>query len=268
MKRFLTSFLLIFIILSSFCFVACVESTPLQPDDSFVTYSFDLGELSQTTMEPITVQVGKIAGDFPIPEDMEPIDGYYGAWYIDEEKTTLYDSTATVTEPLTLYLGYAPRQYSVTFVYDENLSFSGEFPTYYIHGEQTSLPQINLGEGYQEEIRWVYGTGEREYYTYAIPESAVGDLVLTLSAQPIQYKIFYNTGLSDVDFSENANPSNYNITMGNYSLINPSVEGKVFKYWVLKSTNGKDPLNNTIITELNMDIFRERLVVTLFAVWE
>lgn len=270
MKKILSFILLIFIISLSIFAVGCDKEITVGPNEEpvYVLYYFDMDNLSKTTMEPISLQVGKEVGELPIPSDMQVLDGYYGAWFIDEAKTTLLSPSDIVGESITLYLGYAPQRYSVTLIYDSSLSFTGEFPSSYLHGEETPLPQINLGEGYQKEGKWVYGTGDRDYYTTAIPKTATGDLELTFVAQPIYYHISYSTGISDVEFTENDNPVKYNITMGTYTLKAPTVEGKVFKYWILKSTDGRDELNNTVITELSMDIFRERLFISLFAVWE
>ncbi len=270
MKKILFCLFTVSILIVSIFFVGCDNTTTITPSDDpvYVLYSFNTEGLSKVELEPRSLQVGKEGGVFYIPTDFTNIDGYYGAWFTDEAKTILYNPTDIVNESITLYLGYAPQSYSVTFIYDSSLSFTGEFPSTYIHGEETSLPQINLGEGYQKEGKWVYGTGDKDYYTSAIPKSAMGDLELTFVAQPIYYHISYSTGISDVEFSENDNPVKYDVTMGVYTLKTPKAEGKVFKHWILKSTDGKDELNNTVITELSMDIFRERLFISLFAVWE
>lgn len=269
MKKLLSIMMLIFIATLSILSVGCEETTVTPPDEPvYVFYYFDVGGLSQTEINPVSVQVGKPTGEFALPEDVPPLDGYQTAWFIDEDKSILYDPNNVATESITLYLGYAPRTYNVFFVYDNSLEFVGEFPTTYVHGQKTPLPQINLGEGYQKDVRWVYGSGDKDYYTSAIPENAIGDITLTFSAQPIYYYISYRTGIDNVEFTANDNPEKYDVTMGTYVLKEPTVEGKVFKYWVLKTTDGKDPLRNTVVKELDLQMFKSRLAITLFAVWE
>lgn len=269
MKKILSIIMLIFIATLSIFSVGCKETTVTPSNEPvYVLYYFDIGGLSQTEINPISVQVGKPSGELAIPEDVPSLDGYQIAWFIDEDKSILYDPNAIVTESITLYLGYAPRTYNVYFVYDNSLEFVGEFPTTYVHGQKTSLPQINLGEGYQKDVRWVYGSGDKDYYTSAIPEDAIGDITLTFSAQPIYYYISYRTGIENVEFTTNDNPEKYDVTLGTYVLKAPTVEGKVFKYWVLKSSDGKDPLYNTVVKEIDLQMFKSRLAITLFAVWE
>lgn len=248
-------------------FIGCKKSdggqTVTPNEDAYVVVSFYSLEIDCTIPEPITVKAGVTVEALPYPEDAKNLSqGHSLAWYVDEDLTTLYGGEALL-EDTTLYLGSKPNVYSVTFVYDKSMDFEGEFPTSYVFGERTLLPTHNDGKGYYEG-RWYYGEGEDDYYSIAIPDTCYGDLTLTYVANPVQYSVFYM--LSGVE-AENPNPTIYDITMGDVTLLPAVADGYEFDYWKYGTTSGNDELAGSKIDALTFDLVYGHYF-TLIAVWK
>jgi|GEM_PF-4465842 len=264
MKRFLA---IIAIFIFAVCFTACKkeQGTTVVPDKvASCTLSFESPEITCTLPDPISATVGAGVTDLPYPKDAVGVPEYmHLQWFTDEELTVPYLGDALISDTV-LYLGLVPNVYSITYEYDKNLTFQGDFPTTYVYGELTPLPTRKENKGYQANGKWVYGEGEDAYFTMAISPTVYGDLNLVYQVEPIKYRISY--ALSGVD-ATNPNPVEYDITMGTITLLPAVAEGKEFDYWQYASTNAHDPLIGSKVESLDFDFVYEHSF-TLKAVWK
>lgn len=264
-KKFALFILIVILICSMLVFIGCKEQE--KNEKVFITISFDANGIDCTLPEDVVVEV---SGDclviaLPIPDDATEITGHDLAWFVDKDCKTLFSAEYLTSEDMTLYLGYAPKTYSITYTNKDEFEFKGEFKDSYVFGVGVPLPNVDLGKGYLPNSgNWYYGDAENEYYTTAIPKTVLGDLVLTFKAKPIKYNIVYIANLPEGVEMENLNPTQYDVTMGTVVLLPPSAEGKTFSHWEYRSVMSKAKR----IEQLDLDLFLETMSFSLWAVWE
>lgn len=236
-----------------------------------VTLIFDLKDIEASEINPISYVFGWDNQTLPIPSDAEEVDGYRLTWFLDNQTTIEFQNDPRIASTLgykandeiTLYLGYAPRTYSITYTNLREFDFQGEFPDSFTYGEGVSLPQVNLGVGYQiNSGNWYYGDGENDYFTTGVSTTCCQDLILTYVPKPIVYHITYSSGEVNLDMI-NPNPLEYDITMDSIILQPASAEGKVFSHWEYRSTKERRE-----ITSIDINLFLESMSFTIWAVWD
>ncbi len=266
-KKFVIILLVGILIFNVLIFAGC-DNKNIDDEDKeiFLTVSFDANGISCTLPEPKTFNVSKEEIVLPIPDDVPQIAGCDPAWFVDKECTILFDSSTKPSEDLniTVYLGYAPKTYSVTYTNKEDFDFEGEFKESYVFGKGVSLPNIDMGKGYQKYGNWYFGEDEKDFYTTAIPTTAMGDLVLTFKPNPIKYNIVYIANLPEGEEMDNPNILTYDVTMEEVVLLPATAEGKTFSHWEYRSVMSK----NKKVETLNLDLFLDSMSFSLWAIWE
>lgn len=227
---------------------ACNHSTTtVTPQDTLVTVRFVVDEIywpvgaDEFDLPTLSLKAGEALGELPLPEEaVLAVDDHSGfVWCYDQQGEEDYDPTRAVETDLTLYLVEKGLQYTITYHYDESLTFEGDFPATYRYGERTTLPNADLGNGYRDKGNWYYG--ESSYWTVAIPVGTYGDLDLTFRGDPISYRVNYRSGIVGVgaDEIDNPNPSTWNIELGKVMPLAPaSYQGKTFVGWVVRFNAG------------------------------
>ena len=77
------------------------------------------------------------------PEDPTKDDYIFTGWYTDEALTNLYDFSSAVTENITLYAGFVPAPYTVTYEFDYgNLPDDYQNPETIDQGDSIFLPDL------------------------------------------------------------------------------------------------------------------------------
>lgn len=277
-KKFAIILLIVILISSVLVLAGCRNKNDGGNKTVFITISFDTNGINCTCPEPLTVEVSGtcINIGLPIPSDAPELDGHELAWFFDPECKKLFSATDVPLKDMTLYLGYAPKSYHITYTNKDAYDFEGEFEEYYVYGEGVALPNVALGDGYQPQGNWYYGDGENDFYTTSVPKTTYGDLVLTFRPNPIKYEIRYQLNLPDSLPKplpdgmkiENPNPAFYDVTMGKVYLLPLAVEGMEglkFSHWEYRATMAKPRK----IEYLDLDLLLEGgMSFSLWAVWE
>lgn len=268
-KKFAIVLLIGILLFSSLVFVACKHDNDINENKKvFITISFDSNEIECTLPEDMTVEVSGTCINFalPIPSDVPTREGYEPAWFFDRECKTIFSATAVPSNDITLYLGYNPKTYRITYTNKDEYNFEGNFEENYVYGEGVPLPNVDLGVGYNrpKSGNWYYGEGENDYYTLSIPKNAIGDLVLTFKPKAIEYDIVYVSNLPDGVEMENPNILIYDVTMGRVELLPPSAEGKTFSHWEYRQVMSKAKK----IEYLDLDLILDGMNFTIWAVWQ
>lgn len=266
MKKFALIFIVSILILSIFVFVGCKDSSDNEENKTFlITISFDTNGIECTVPEDVSVEVSGNSIEFapPIPEDAIKLEGYDLAWFLDAECINLFDANSLENKDLTLYLGYNPKTYSITYTNKDEFDFKGEFKDSYVFGEGVPLPNVNLGNGYYPNGNWYYN--ETEYFTTSVSESSIGDLTLTFKPNVIVYEITYVSGLPENVEMNNPNALKYDVTMGKIILLPATAEGKTFSHWEYRNVMSKPKKIEYIDFDL---IMNGGMSFSIVAVWE
>lgn len=278
MKKFAIILLIGILLCTMLVFGGCHEKNDNKNKTVFITISFDVNGIECTTPEDVVVEVSGTCLNvaLPIPDEAPELEGHELAWFLEPECKTLFSLADVPLKDMTLYLGYAPKTYRITYTNKDAYDFVGEFEDFYVYGEGVPLPNIDLGKGYSNVGKWFYGEGESEYFTTSVSKSAYGDLVLTFKPDPIKYKVKYELNLPDNLPKplpdglkiENPNPAYYDLTMGKVyllPLVVTGLEGLKFSHWEYRKTNAK----TRKIEYLDLDLFLEGgMGFSLWAVWE
>lgn len=265
-KKFAFIVIIGILIFSMCLFVGCKNDDVDKPNEKHsITISFDANGIFCTVPEDLTVDV---SGDcinigLPIPSDAPVYNGYDLAWFVDSECKTLFSSVLMPLTDMTLYLGYNPKTYSITYTNKDEYDFEGEFQYSYVYGYGVALPNVDFGKGYHPG-NWYYGDGEKDFFTTAISKSAMGDLVLTFKAVPIKYNITYVANLPEGEEMDNPNISVYDVTLGRINLLPATAEGKTFSHWEYRSVMQKTKQ----IDYIDLDLILECMSFSIWAVWE
>ena len=277
-KKFAIILLIGILLTSMLIFGGCHDKNDNKNKTFFITISFDTNGIECTCPEPVTVEVSGTCLNIglPIPDDAAEYAGHELAWFTDPECKKLFSVDEVPKTDITLYLGYAPKTYHITYTNKDAYDFEGEFAEYYVYGEGVALPNVNLGAGFQQQGNWYYGEGEKDFYTTSVPKTVYGDLVLTFKPNPIKFEIRYELNLPDnlpkplpngVKI-ENPNPAFYDVTMGKVYLLPLTVtgiDGLTFSHWEYRNAFAK----TRKIEYLDLDLLSEfGMNFSLWAVWK
>ncbi len=258
MKKIFAVLFTIYLVALTFIGVGCENEKPVD-EVKRIFISFDVNGYDCTTPEGIFFEIGQDIS-LPIPELKDIPIGKSIAWFIDKDCTERFNAVdGTYNENLTLYLGFAPNTYSITYKNADEYDFNGDLPDSYVYGEGVSLPQASLGKGYHEMGNWYYS--ETDYFTIAVSDEIFGDLTLEYRPEPIKYTIAY-MNCKDAD---NPNIVAYDITMGTVKLLPAVCDGKEFSHWEYRSSTS----TAKICKEIDIDLILDGgMSFSLWAVWK
>lgn len=258
MKKIFAVLFTIYIVALAFIGVGCTKEKPVD-EVKQIFISFDVNGYDCTTPEGVWLEFGQDIS-LPIPELKDIPVGKSIAWFIDKDCTERFDPVNYInSEDLTLYLGFAPNTYSITYKNADEYDFNGTLPDSYVYGEGVGLPQASLSKGYHEMGNWYYG--ETDYFTTAVSSEIFGNLTLEYRPEPIKYTITY----MNCKGADNPNIIVYDVTMGMVKLFPAVSDGKEFSHWEYRSSSS----TTKICTEIDIDLIIDGgMSFSLWAVWK
>lgn len=206
--------------------------------DRVLAYLPDEDGTIESTLNSYTITVADGGYAVETRKPNNAISNYYSyVWTVDGVQVDI-DNYA-ITKDTIFYASWTPKQYKVYFWYD------GEKSEITIWVSQIKFnvesPRITLYKPVREHYvfkGWYenYNDAGAIQYLYIYPRS-IGDKNLYARFSPLEYYIDYHT-----DATHN-NPRGYNVEDDDFTLLEPTLEGHIFKGW-FTDTNYTNAINS------------------------
>ncbi len=220
-------------------------------DKTVADITFDL-QYEGAEMEGVQVNLGETASEPAAPERI----GYdFTGWYGDKSCTALFDFSSPVTEDTTLYAGWTPSLFTVSF--DANNGSGEIIDKQAVYGETVEAADDPVRDGY-DFVGWYLDAEGTEKYSFSA--KVTGDLTLyavwqakseTEGERVISYQYNYD------DMGEYTTQT-YKATRKMRAPDAPSRSGYYFAGW------SRDP-EGTVMFDFSSE--RSTSSFTLYAQW-
>ncbi|MCI6005032.1 MAG: InlB B-repeat-containing protein [Blautia sp.] len=165
------------------------------------------------------------------PGEVPQRDGYkFTGWYRTpacEEADRIDPDTYLVEGTMTLYAGWEPEVYSISYELNGGENNASNPDSYTVESKETAIGRPER-KGYQF-LGWT-GTGLAEPTPdVVIPAGSTGDITLTAEWEPIVYSISYELNGGENNAS---NPDSYTVESGETAIGRPERKGYQFLGWM------------------------------------